>query len=935
MIHGSLPTSACESGRSSVSASSSDLPIALVRALTGQSRPLDSRLSNNVMAGALSIRLLQCFFATAHMHVPVVDFYQFSHTFNAANGDPRIMSVMNNGGDLEEGIPSAVPKGHGLGDIQWPGTKISKIGNPGSSEALVAAMHAWAALFTDAPIAFGSEAARLGLPGVPSSDRFTTLSETIGADAVGTTGGGAKRTSVRRPKRKQGVACDTCRLRRVRCDLTERPQGTGCSRCEDKRIVCTDEYIQAKLKKAQLSGKKPDAECKVAATAAEPCSSSSSSAPELLSWPNGSTSTKRSSGSSSSGEQRWDSRESLSRIYRTDDKDYSLRWGRARKAFCQQLLDHALALAHKHDLLTKPSLEAIQVLSLLAPLLELEDPKHAMVLQSAACSHLMELKLETKYRVDENDRQDVEKLLTRMQHRRVYFSAWCRDAISAGMTRREPFFRHERAIEVQSSGGGGGGGGGGGDGRGHGSSPSASREDKAKDGSHGRKLEAKAITSGGSDPGASDVALSGEMGLTFTIMALMQVGALSRFVAKHIDNVRGFQPAEPSWQKPARFALKPPTEQPRFSPRPSGSEIRKLEKACTAVWQSIDSLLLFFDRCIVTARENMENLHPFQPLGWIASTRICGSLLNLIIFRVIAERYRTNAAYISAMTEANAAVAARGGGGGGGGEVDGRGRRSTMLLSDEDVTVARNLRNLFEKSKSKTLTSCRKTARLIEYLLPRGTFVTGGIVLRQIFPIAQFLAKMPCEQGVGGGGVADTTLLIRQGNDHQSRGGLDASHANRASPPPFPTPPPIPSSHNPNNETPSRVDEGRRGTSTVDFVDPRRLSQTQPTTHSSYLLTDPNEAREEVERSWSQSDDEEEEEEEEDQVLEGQAEHKDQPIIPVALFHSAQLGPFDQRAKRREVSSCTQAIVQMGFAYDSVAREIEAIDEIMKSNPSS
>lgn len=80
----------------------------------------------------------------------------------------------------------------------------------------------------------------------------TTLADGVDASSDAPLGAfvgvSSKKASVRRPKRKQGVACDTCRLRRVRCDLTERPEGTGCSRCEDKRINCTDEYIQAKKK---------------------------------------------------------------------------------------------------------------------------------------------------------------------------------------------------------------------------------------------------------------------------------------------------------------------------------------------------------------------------------------------------------------------------------------------------------------------------------------------------------------------------------------------------------------------------------------------------------------------------------------------------------------------------------------------------------------
>ncbi len=107
------------------------------------------------MAGSLSIQLLNCFFAVCHMQAPVVDFGHFSETFNAANGDPRKMSIMSNGGSVAEGIPSHIPEVQGITSLTWPDTKESKIGTPGTTETLLAVLHAWAAHYTEAPIAFG------------------------------------------------------------------------------------------------------------------------------------------------------------------------------------------------------------------------------------------------------------------------------------------------------------------------------------------------------------------------------------------------------------------------------------------------------------------------------------------------------------------------------------------------------------------------------------------------------------------------------------------------------------------------------------------------------------------------------------------------------------------------------------------------------------
>ncbi|GAA6054141.1 hypothetical protein JCM3770_003216 [Rhodotorula araucariae] len=51
-------------------------------------------------------------------------------------------------------------------------------------------------------------------------------------------------------KRKQLVACDSCRLRRVKCDKAEK-DGGDCSECARKAIHCTDTYVKNKPKVAR------------------------------------------------------------------------------------------------------------------------------------------------------------------------------------------------------------------------------------------------------------------------------------------------------------------------------------------------------------------------------------------------------------------------------------------------------------------------------------------------------------------------------------------------------------------------------------------------------------------------------------------------------------------------------------------------------------
>ncbi|GAA5970594.1 hypothetical protein JCM11641_007363 [Rhodosporidiobolus odoratus] len=52
-------------------------------------------------------------------------------------------------------------------------------------------------------------------------------------------------------KRKQLVACDSCRLRRVKCNKAEMADGEPCGECAKKNIFCTDTYVKSKPKVAR------------------------------------------------------------------------------------------------------------------------------------------------------------------------------------------------------------------------------------------------------------------------------------------------------------------------------------------------------------------------------------------------------------------------------------------------------------------------------------------------------------------------------------------------------------------------------------------------------------------------------------------------------------------------------------------------------------
>jgi hypothetical protein len=201
------------------------------------------------------------------------------------------------------------------------------------------------------------------------------------------------------------------------------------------------------------------------------------------------------------------------------------------------------------------------------------------------------------------------------------------------------------------------------------------------------------------------------MGLSFSVMAMMQIGVLARFVTKHVDGIAG-------------PTLLPPQE--RFPMLPTSADNKKLSKACHAIWKSNEALIAFFDRCTLKSWRQMEALKIFQPKSWIAAVKITSAMIMLSVYRILGERHRLNTDYLSAVSRAHGA----------------------HVISAEDVNQSRQLKELFQQSSQRALLSCRRVARLVEKLLqkPSLTFQTGGIFQRQMFAIAQFLARTELEK---------------------------------------------------------------------------------------------------------------------------------------------------------------------------------------------
>lgn len=274
----------------------------------------ESSLSSSAEESWISIHLLAYYFQGPHYQCPILDPANFVTRFNSANGDIKIMVSMANGGDGR--YEAAVPSAPGLSSLTWEGTKESKVSSFGSCETLIACMQASASNFSDAPSIFGPS----GCKYLQAKKPFAGQSSFLTLDSKPPPTPSAVKKP---PKGKQGVACDPCRLRRVKCDFWESADGVGCSRCRVKSIQCSTAFIQKRV--AKISSLDSDAS---SVSAGEASASTDDFDPQSMA---------------------------------------SL--GKLRRPTCAKLLDRALNLCHKHKILERPSVEAIQCLAVLVPVL--------------------------------------------------------------------------------------------------------------------------------------------------------------------------------------------------------------------------------------------------------------------------------------------------------------------------------------------------------------------------------------------------------------------------------------------------------------------------------------------------------------------------------------------------------------------------------------
>ena len=357
------------------------------------------------------LRLINCYFSYAFTTVPVPEYERFAHAFNCSFGDPTLMAKYLNGQEGDEATCSYFHEC--LADLNPKDPASFVYATPETIEVLLTVICAWGAHFILLPfeqidLHCFSHMGHKSLAQAAEMDPGLGFrrSDPAGLSCNGASGEGMKR----RQKRRQGVACDTCRLRRVRCDLMEQPPGTkACTRCRVKRIVCTDRYIKWKRERDML--KNP---------------SGTHALPDVQLLP------KR--------EEFLMMEEQPLPVQKLSQQEL-LEHGTTREAACNFFINRSLMLVHKYDLVNKCVVQSVIALLMLSSLLDYVRPDLSMDSHRVAVQHLKKLFGGTEFDLSiflqSGPFFEQIKLLSAF---RVQHMAWVRDAVLCVTYHRKPMF---------------------------------------------------------------------------------------------------------------------------------------------------------------------------------------------------------------------------------------------------------------------------------------------------------------------------------------------------------------------------------------------------------------------------------------------------------------------------------------------------------------
>lgn len=355
------------------------------------------------------LQLINCFFSYSNTFMPCVEYERFSQAFNRSFGDVHIMSRYLNGEEGDVQTREFFDHRKSFSVSADPNNTVES--TPETVEALLTTICAW-----------GSQLILLPFESLDLSV-FEPMGHTNLVQAAWDDPElGFRRTApqgppesilpepgtVKRQKRRQGVACDTCRLRRVRCDLMELPPGaTACSRCRVKQIVCTDRYIQWRRSRDMSRS-----------------TSTARAIPDVQLLPH---------------REEFMELHDLPPSVRSLSQQELIDYGVAREAVFSHFVRRALILVHKYDLVNSYTMQGASVLMLLASLLDYVRPKIAYELQRMASAQIVRLFLRTEF--DLNYVQpsiSIYDQFSRLSGNRLPHSTWVYDAVSNVSYMRRP-----------------------------------------------------------------------------------------------------------------------------------------------------------------------------------------------------------------------------------------------------------------------------------------------------------------------------------------------------------------------------------------------------------------------------------------------------------------------------------------------------------------
>lgn len=593
------------------------------------------------------LRLIKVFFCYTHAHFPFVVYERLAHAFNLAYGDFRLMAQYLNGTEADKehpvicGGPTQMHIRQGSGNVEC---------TPETLEVLFAVILAWAAHHIHLPFEaldpaiftqMGHSSLVDAILADPELGYKRTAPVEVRSSADENTAGGPKR----RVKRRQGVACDTCRLRRVRCDLMEQPAGSkACSRCRVKRIVCTDRYIQWKqqrdMQRRPAGGTGDTRTLPVAVTCVQLL-------PEI---------------------HEFEFDEQLPPATLGLSQQELLEYGMVRENVCNILINRALLLVHKYDLQHTCNTQSAQVLGLLASLLDYSRPEMAYDAQRAAVLHMSRL-----FPCIHIDLSGIEQSAEAEARMKDVFSArsqltlWVRDAIfNVSHQRRPQLSAHWFMVGIRA--------------------PDA--PDAQDDGLRPLNLD--------DIKGYMREDLPESTALCLIFCSTTHLGS----IAHHLF----------------RDVMAPLSEQLSL---PSLAQVETIATACHAIWDDLytveQSHRLFTSR----ARLRLPQLRAISVLHWTTMVYCLIFVPYHALSRRLRDWFVTNNSHLA------------------------RGSSS----GEERTRVLEAMRRLFQESQEKTLCYCRVIAYLARNQLSTGLIHRASSLTRQLFRVAQYLARSPAVDG--------------------------------------------------------------------------------------------------------------------------------------------------------------------------------------------